>query len=789
MLHALIWVIIIEVFGVIALPVAMRLFRYLPDRGYAFAKALGLLLVSYALWILGSFGVLRNEAISIVAIMAVLGGISWHLYNRDKEEILAFLRAKAKLILTVEVLFLVSYALWALFRAYNPELDATERPMDLGFLNAILRSERFPPNDPWLSGFGISYYYFGYLMVAVVTKLSGVPSAISFNLAIAFLFASTMIGSFSLVYNLIEKAKERQASEVTSRSQRGSSILFGILGAFLVVVIGNLHVVFDSLHARGLGSDAFWSWLDLKKVADAPVTGRWIPTDPPDGWWWWRSSRVIHDRDLLGRDSEVIDEFPFFSFLLGDMHPHVLGLPFVLLALGLAMNVLFGYLPSGEPEDGQEPPEGLGRITGLVTRALGILRANAFDIVLWALCLGALGFLNTWDFPIYLFIFVAALGLRRYLSERSIDWLELLIYSGWTFGLGVLLYLPFYLGFRSQAGGILPVLYNITRLPQYLIMFGLFIFCFVFLIASQWRELLGVTRADGTRWLDLRPVLSTALQILLGIVLLPVLGFSLAIFLVTSTGSGRAFVQELMAHPEVQSAVGGQTVGALVQRFAMMRLRDPWLFLMLVVMVTAMIVLIWQRLRWAVANQGESEDAPSGLIANIPLIYVTLVAIVGLLLTLVTDFVYLRDFFGTRMNTIFKFWYQAWVQMAIASAFAAWYITQRAGKIGRYVWTGAFIILFALSLLYPGAAMYSKAHQFSVEPTLNGIAYMQRYRPADYAAIQWLQENVEGSPFILEAPGGSYSQYGRVSSQTGLPTVLGWDFHEQQWRGNYDEPG
>lgn len=788
MVHVLIWWLIIQAMGLIALPIALRLFRHLPDRGYAFAKPLGLLLTSYIFWLLVSFGLIRNEAVSILFVMALVAVVSVYLYRRDAADVRIFLKEKAASILTVEFLFLISFAFWAWFRAYNPALDSTERPMDLAFLNAILRSERFPPNDPWLSGFAISYYYFGYLMMAVVTKLSGVPGAISFNIAIALLFAWTMTGAFSLVRNLVERAL---TSAKTERTRQAA--LFGLLGSFLVAVIGNLHGFLDAIHARGLGSGAFWSWLDLKRIADAPVTGKWFPTDPPDSWWWWRASRVIHDRDLLGRDSEVIDEFPFFSFLLGDMHPHVLGLPFVLLALALAMNALFAF---GRVEQSASQPErqrGEKLLSRIFSRAKDLVQGNAFEIVLTALCLGGLAFLNTWDFPIYLFIFLAAYLLRHYLEHGVVDWFQVVAFAGWITVLGVLFYLPFYVGFRSQAGGILPVLYNVTRLPQYLVMFGFFVFILVSVILCQWRELFALHDAEGAPWLLPKGVLSSGLQIGVTILLLPLLAASLAVLLVTATPTGRAFVQELLARPEVQEAVGGQSFRDLLRRFAMMRLGNPWLVLLLVGMVTALALLIWHRLR-LVREEGPGVAQEGMQSANLSAIFAALIASVGLLLTLATEFVYLRDFFMTRMNTIFKFWYQAWVQMAVASAFGVWYIAGRdaAGqgrRTGRYFWLGAFGLLFLASMVYPLAAMYSKAGQFRVEPTLSGTAYMERYRPADYAALRWLQENVEGDPFILEAPGGSYSQYGRVSAQTGLPTVLGWDFHEQQWRGSYEEPG
>ena len=801
-MQILVWWLIIEALGLVALPIALRLFRFLPDRGYAFAKPLGLLLTSYIVWLLVSFGILRNEAVTILFVAALIGAYSWLLFQRDGVDLRSFLRRERGVILAAEILFMAAFLLWTFFRAYNPALDATERPMDLAFLNAIVRSETFPPNDPWLSGFALSYYYFGYLMMATMTKLSGLPGAVAFNLSIALLFALTATGAFSLVYNLVRRAQ--QAQRDTAESDRGvTPVLFGVLGALFTVVIGNLHGFFDALRARGLGSAALWEWLDLKKIANAPVTGRWFPTDPPDPWWWWRASRVIHDRDLLGRDSEVIDEFPFFSFLLGDMHPHVLGLPFVLLAMGLALNVLLGFTARTAAADDEAELDSAGEaqpswIERLFARAISLFRAHAFDLLLWALCLGALSFLNTWDFPIYLVIFVAALFLRHYLAHGEEDWTEPLLLAAWVAVPGVLLYLPFYIGFRSQAGGILPVLYNVTRLPQYLIMFGLFIFCLLSWIVVQWRDLLALRDRDGERWLPPRQALGQGVKVAAGILALPLAALALSVLLVVGTSRGRAFLQDLLATPEAQAAVGGQSIGALLQRFALMRLTNPWLVLLLVGMIAALVTAIWHRARAIregviVADESatDAESNPRQVLRGVSesALFVALIATTGLLLTLATEFVYLRDLFGTRMNTIFKFWYQAWVQMAIASAFGVWYLLRGRKQWGMYIWLVFFLLLLGASMIYPLAASYSKAQQFRVQPTLDGIAYLRDRRPGDHAAIRWLQENVVDAPYILEAPGGSYTEYARVSAATGLPTVLGWDFHEQQWRGTYEEPG
>jgi YYY domain-containing protein len=166
-------------------------------------------------------------------------------------------------------------------------------------------------------------------------------------------------------------------------------------------------------------------------------------------------------------------------------------------------------------------------------------------------------------------------------------------------------------------------------------------------------------------------------------------------------------------------------------------------------------------------------------------------AVAGLLLTLSVEFVYLVDNFGVRMNTIFKFYFQAWVLMAVASGFAIYWLGQHVARRSRWLSLAfriAFWVLFAMGMVYPVLGNASRAGNFAHEPTLDGTAYLATAQPDDYAAIAWLNANIEGAPVILEQPGGQYASYvyeGRVSALTGLPTLLGWPGHESQWRGSY----
>ncbi len=774
MLAVLSWWLIMEILGLLALPLVLHLFRHLPERGYAFARPVGLLLVGYLLWIGASVGLLSNTRSAILFAMLVVGVLSFCIWQRQCESIVAFVREKRRVILATEIIFALAFVGWAFVRAHNPDIAATEKPMEIAFLNAILRSEHFPPHDPWLSGFGISYYYFGYLLIALLTKLSGVAASVAFNLAISLLFALTVTGAFSLVYNLVAIEKGEKVRDGLA------GILWALLGPLFVAVIGNLEGLFEVLHTRGLGSPSFWRWLDVNGLMEAPVNGRWVPTDM---WWWWRASRVVNDRDLNGVHQEVIDEFPQFSFLLGDMHPHVLALPFVLLALALALNVLMGarqWRVSTSKDSSAAAEDQASGVRALLSTAsaslAGLWRDHSLDLFMLALCLGALGFLNTWDFPIHLFVVVAAYLVGQ-LLHRNRQWLVSVVVFAVSVAVpAVLLYLPFYLGFQSQAGGVLPLFFNVTRVHQYLLMFGPFVFVLLSLVLQHTWQILVASSAAERRgfWMDLA-------NSLLWLLIAPLLVMTMAVVLVMGTSAGKAFLQGVLADERVAALIGSTGIAGLLRQAMMIRLANPWTFLLLALSLA---------LLWYLIRQFWSESTEEPLPMGPATVFAYLITAVAFLLTLVVEFVYLRDLFGTRMNTVFKFYYQAWVMMAIAAAFGSYYILgRRRLSVGRGVWLVGLAALVSAGMLYPLLAIPNKAGNFSGGATLDGMAFLADIRPDDYAATKWLQENVQGIAYIVESTGGSYSEAGFVSAFTGLPTILGWDFHQYQWRGNTIESG
>ena len=813
MLDVILWYVVLQTIGLAALPVAFRLFGRLPDRGYAFARPLGLLLAAYLLWLGASFGLLDNRPTTIGLVVGALGVAAWGLLRREAADVGEVWRRRGKLILITEGLFLAAYLGWCSVRAYMPEVASTEKPMEFAFFNAILRSEHFPPADPWLSGYSISYYYFGYLMAALLTELSGIAPGVAFNLVIATLFALTATGAFSLGYNLVEGvtsphppsplAERGDAALISGPSpatrERGAEggvrapYLAGALAALFVLVLANWEGVLEVLHAHGFGSPDFWRWVGIKDLSHPFLSPVWYPTDQQDNWWWFRAARVIADYGADGKARDyTINEFPFFSFLLGDMHPHVLALPFAFLAMSLALNLLRS--PAGDWSWLHRPPGAPAWLAwALRTRVLGFalswlvlypveaLRRRPGGALAVGIVFGGLSFLNAWDMPTYVFVLTGAFALQRFLARPRFDAVlrrEVLGFGWLVLLAGIVLYVPFYVGFRSQASVPWPVGYR-SHLHHFLIFWGPLLFVVGSFLVAQLRRAMVPGRPELT-----------------------------------------------LAPPGDRARAGGVWPGVavvmalvLVLQFPPVAARVPFwaqapALAVILPLLVASATLVWRYLAGSTVWRPGAEDAASAPAGRkggsgpaevaggaVPAslapehVFVLFLAFTALLLIFGTEFVFIRDLFGNRMNTVFKLYYQAWAMLAIVAAYGVYYLASawpRAGapaavRLGARAWLVLGVVAVAGGLVYPPAALLSRAGASAGPATLDGTAYLAWADPSDYAAIQWLQRNVSGNPVIVEASGGSYSQFGRISENTGLPTLLGWDFHEMQWRGSYDE--
>jgi len=731
---------VLQGMALVGLPLAFALLRRLPSRGYAAAKPLGLLLTGVVFWWGGILHLWPNTAAGVLAAATlVVGGGLWALRGAWPD-LGGWWRRHRTHVWVTEGLFLIALAAWAVVRASQPQIQTAggEKWMEIAFLNAVLRAPFMPPHDPWLSGFAISYYYLGYLLLGVLTRLTALPPTVAFNLGNAAWFALAAVTAYGVVYDLAPRRPWR-----------------ALLAPLLLLLTGNGEGLLEVLHARGLLSPAFWRWLDIGKLREPP--------QPPFSWvphrfiWWWQASRTLQDRTPWGDVLEMIDEFPAFSFLLGDMHPHLLALPFVLLAVVLALNI------TRAARGGAVEPD-----RHAVGRWLPLL-------VAYGLVVGALGFLNTWDFPIYWALMVAAWVLGRYEATREsapLSWSTLgqvvwqALPGAVTLGvLSVGLYLPFWLALRSQAGGVLPNLFSATRIQQFAVMF-------LPLLLPVAGAVTAAAHRRGVRWT--RGV-GTGLLLLVGVAVAGlVLGFP-------------------AAYPYLQAIVRGEAVQGynlpLDMALAALvgRLRHPWTALLLAVGGGTVVHALLRPLPAQAEERGPDEVAARGGDDAFPLLLIA----VGLALTLAPEFLYLKDVFMTRMNTIFKFYFQAWVVWSLAGAWQLmrWW-DARPGRGARIALVLASLFI-AAGLLYTVLAVPARAREQGVPWTLDGADWLATRAPEDYAAIQWLNGHVSGAPVIAEAPASEHRAYvyeGRVSAFTGLPTVLGWGGHEMQWRGNYDEP-
>ena len=721
MLNVLLWLVAVEAIGLAVFPLSYFLLPSLRDRGYAISKPLGILLVGYISWILSVLHVLPSVQLTVAAILVVVGGLSWTFMWPRRRQLLDFIVRERTVLAASEIVFLVVFAGWVVYRAYDPAISDTEAPMDFMYLNASIASDLGTPEDPWLRGDTVSYYYLGYWMMGALTKLTGITSNISYNLAMSLVPALGATAIFGLVSSMVSADSPRLRH----------AIVGGVAAAIVLVATANLEGGLEFAKANGMGSSRFWDWVGIEQLDDTvPLSESWRPEQH---WWWWRASRVISSYDGDELIDQPIAEFPFFSFMLGDLHPHVMSVPFVLLLLAVLFNFYRSPLP---PWRGFDP------------RSVG-------TVLLLALALGGLGFTNMWDLPVFSAMLLGIVALKTYATSGGSLLAVVrvgLLYWSIVFGLALLLILPYLLTFTSQVTGISPVAIATTRPLHLLIIWALFLAAvapFVLIVFC------GPTlRQDWARL--------SATAVLVGFAPYVVWAF--------------LFLEE-----------GGSSEELVGRLFHVM----PLALLVGVAVYSAI---------WSATEPGSATGRTFGLA----------LAALGLLLIMGPELLFVDDSFGgrwDRMNTVFKLYYQGWIVLAAVSGFAIYFwgeLRERAMGFRRamvHLWSAVFLVLLLGSAYYPPAAAASKGDLFHEGATLDGLAFVGP-KGAEYRAIQYLRDNASRDSAILEAVGDErvsgvdlngngntldgpdYTEFGRISASTGIPTVLGWPGHELQWRGS-----
>ena len=182
MLGALVWYLLLLLLGWIVFPLAFVIFPGLPDRGYPLLRMLALILVAWMVWISGSLKWLTFSRLSIGLCIGLVLIFSAVLAYWKRPVLLEYIRQSLEIHpgLRKEFFFLVF--LFSLNVAHwqpgfvAPLAGRCEKPMDFAFFNAVLKAVYFPPENPWFSGHYINYYYYGYVIAAIPTKLLGIYS-------------------------------------------------------------------------------------------------------------------------------------------------------------------------------------------------------------------------------------------------------------------------------------------------------------------------------------------------------------------------------------------------------------------------------------------------------------------------------------------------------------------------------------------------------------------------------------------------------------------------------------
>jgi YYY domain-containing protein len=729
------WLVWLEAVAFASLPWVVVLFRALPDRGYGLSKILGLIVVVLPTWLLVAWGAFEFSGQLAWAVFAIVVSVGVGIGTYTWPELKANLRERWQSWLAMECISLLAFFAFLALRAWNPDTwhhpQGGEKPMELAYLTAVIRSTHMPPYDPWFGGGTLNYYYMGWFFLAVPVRALRIFPEVAFNLGVPTFAALGAITAFSTVFNLVGLSGARLKG-FSSRHLMRQAIPAGVLGAFLLIGIANLdggHQAIERFQHVNR-----WTLFQGTAVLGGAVGlaggfQQWLfhgaALQPFD---WWRSSRVhIGTFDIT--------EFPFWSLLFADLHPHLMDVPF----FGLVIALTVAYVAS----------------VGAGLRGHGWVLAVSLG-----LAVGLVRTIHTWDFPTAVLIASGGVAIGQLFRPgrwdlRLWDAVGHLVVVALTL---TVLFAPYTAHFEVFNSGLQRAP-ETTKANQYFAHFGMFVCVAVAFIAVRYREI-----SAGP------------------------------------ANSGRGSNWVLVA---VRSWVEMAAMGVFIAGLTLF----TWRFGLTVIALSAMAEVFLLNLLWLEwRNERDSARAlATGMLA------LAFAIGAGIDVVIVKDDI-------VRMNTAFKFSLQAWQLYALGGAFSAWYVARFLyqadgwrirGRPGRRVAAGfattAAVVLFLGStvFLYSGTKARQERRFADTSPTLDGLAYLAKATFQEDAGtpdpkddrvlnlnddrqlIDWLRANVRGSPVIAEAVGPLYHWTGRISMNTGLPAVIGWDNHQNQQRGVY----
>ncbi len=619
------WWLTILLVSLVFLPLNLSIFKKFWDKGYIFAKILSLILLTYSVFVLGVLRILPFTNLSIIFILLITLLTTVLVFSKRNrlKALFSTLRQHWKIFLFEEVLFVTILATWSYVRGFAPDIEGLEKFMDWGFINTMLRSSFMPPADMWYANEPINYYYFGHLIFALITKLSNINSAITYNLSIATVAALTFISSFSIVSNLAFNYFHKNISTK-------KLLIVGLLSSLLITFGGNLHAVYK------IGK------INIERNQGKLILTQSAISEAAKSYWYPDATRFIGFDPVT--DDKTIHEFPIYSFVVSDLHGHMNGIPVVLFFLAFLFSI-----------------------------SLSVKSFSSWKLIIPSAFLLSIAYMtNAWDIAIYGLFFGLFVFLNKLRHYNFTDSIAKTFFNGFLVIIFWYLFtLPFSLNFTPMMEG-LRVADSRSPLYQLFILYGGF-------------------------WLMTLPFLIVFIK----------------------------------------------------NKFSLSKMKESDIFVFCLIFLATILIIL--------PEIGYIKD------------------------------IYIHE--HRRANTMFKLVYQAFILYSLASGYILFRLKTVLGKIPFALYGLVFATVFVSHLIYPYFAIKSYYGSLDQYKGLWGLSFLEKSYPDNFAAIKWLQENVDGQPNIVEAAGDSYTTFNQVSTATGLPTIQGWLVHEWLWRGGFDGPG
>lgn len=456
------WWLLAALMGLAAMPVTGQLFSRFDDKGWIFSKVLAIAVTGYLTWLLVSVKLLPFTAVACIGVTVVCAGVCFFLFLRQtKKGTECFPTEHLSLVYWEEVIFFAAFLMWTYLAGFHPQAYGTEKFMDYGFMEAMMRSTTLPAKDIWYSEGHINYYYGGQYFAVFLTKLSCTKVELTYNLMRTFVAGLAFAMPFSLVYQMARDRMKGQPAE--KKGKAAAPVFSGLTAGAAVSIAGNMHYVIYAV---------ILPW--IQKIKGVEVDSYWFPD----------ATRYIgYNPDV---PDKTIHEFPCYSFVLGDLHAHVVNIMFVLLLIG----ILYSWMRSTRKQDvpGEEP---------IWNRRFVCRQLLMPHILLVSLLLGMFQWTNFWDFVIYFVVAGAVVTftniirfhgkIKRILAVTALQAAEILTVA-------YVVILPFTLQFVSMVDGV-ALAQNHSLPHQLLVLWGLPAFvAILFVIAILWEKLRGMKR-------------------------------------------------------------------------------------------------------------------------------------------------------------------------------------------------------------------------------------------------------------------------------------------------------